>query len=197
MIATATANRIQLRKGRRGISIVSSASRLLFALLLSSAPAFPFLLIGFAGLGYGTGLTDTAWNSWASSSSQPNVMQGILHGSFSVGCVAGPALATVVLRKSAWPLLYGLLVNLCYAPHLLKHITDYLHWHVHCSWSSWCRLGLSAAILEQLRAPRLPAVATQRLKVYSETTACGFVAHTTLSIKALKVSRSTACTDIC
>jgi MFS family permease len=91
---------------------VSSASRVLFALILSSAPAFPLLLVSFAGLGYGTGLTDTAWNSWASSTSKPNVIQGILHGSFSVGCVAGPALATIVLRKSAWPLLYGLLVSL-------------------------------------------------------------------------------------
>lgn len=112
LIATATTNRIQSRKGRRGISVTSSAFRLLFALLLSSAPAFPCFLISFAGLGYGTGLTDTAWNTWASSTSQPNVIQGILHGSFSVGCVAGPALATIVLRKSAWPLLYGLLVGL-------------------------------------------------------------------------------------
>lgn len=112
LIATATTNRIQSRKGRRGISITSSAFRLLFALLLSSFPAFPFFLISFAGLGYGTGLTDTAWNAWASSTSQPNVIQGVLHGSFSVGCVAGPALATIVLRKSAWPLLYGLLVGL-------------------------------------------------------------------------------------
>jgi fucose permease len=112
LIATATTERIQSRKGRRGIAVVSSASRVLFALLLSSAPTFPLFLFGFVGFGYGTGLTDTAWNSWASSTSQPNVIQGILHGSFSVGCVAGPALATIVLRKSAWPMLYGVLVSL-------------------------------------------------------------------------------------
>jgi fucose permease len=112
LIATATTERIQSRKGRRGIAVVSSASRVLFALLLSSAPTFPLFLFGFVGFGYGTRLTDTAWNSWASSTSQPNVIQGILHGSFSVGCVAGPALATIVLRKSAWPMLYGVLVSL-------------------------------------------------------------------------------------
>jgi MFS family permease len=112
LIATATTERIQSRKGRRGIAVVSSASRVLFALLLSSAPTFPLFLFGFVGFGYGTGLTDTAWNSWASSTSHPNVIQGILHGSFSVGCVAGPALATIVLRKSAWPMLYGVLVSL-------------------------------------------------------------------------------------
>jgi hypothetical protein len=61
--------------------------------------------------GYGTGLTDTAWNAWASGMSRPNVVQGILHGSFSVGCVIGPVLASLILRGSAWPLLYGVLVR--------------------------------------------------------------------------------------
>ena len=131
LIATATTNRIQLRNGRRGTSIVSSASRVLFAIILSSAPAFPFFLISFAGFGYGTGLTDTAWNTWASSTSQPNVIQGILHGSFSVGCVAGPALATVVLRKSAWPLFYRILVSDRYAPYFPECTTDYLERHAH------------------------------------------------------------------
>jgi predicted MFS family arabinose efflux permease len=126
LFATATTYRIQLSQGRRGISVVSSASRVLFALILSGAPAFPLILVSFAGLGYGTGLTDTAWNSWASSTSQPNVIQGILHGSFSVGCVAGPALATIVLRKSAWPLLYGLLVGLVHVSYILRNLTDRL-----------------------------------------------------------------------
>jgi MFS family permease len=130
LIATATTNRIQSSKGRRGIAIVSSASRLLFAFTLSRAPAFPLLLVSFAGFGYGTGLTDTAWNAWASSTSQPNVIQGILHGSFSVGCVAGPALATIVLRKSAWPVLYGLLVSRRHAHFVLDWTTDHESRHV-------------------------------------------------------------------
>jgi MFS family permease len=133
LMATATTVRIQLSKGRRGIAVVSSASRLLFALLLSTAPAYPLFLIGFVGFGYGTGLTDTAWNSWASSTSQPNVNQGILHGSFSVGCVVGPALATVILQKSAWPLLYGVLVSPVILSHFLEHTAEYLQRHAHCS----------------------------------------------------------------
>jgi MFS family permease len=131
LIATATTNRIQSRKGRRGVAVVSPASRFLFALLLSRAPAFPLFLVSFAGFGYGTGLTDTAWNTWASSTSQPNVIQGVLHGSFSVGCVAGPALATIVLRKSAWPFLYGLLVGLFDVSYFRKHTTDYFQSHTH------------------------------------------------------------------
>jgi fucose permease len=111
LVATASTNYIQLRKGRRGIALVSSTSRFIFALLLSTAPAFPFFLAGFVAFGYGTGLTDTAWNAWASGMSRPNVVQGILHGSFSVGCVIGPVLASLILRRSAWPLLYGVLVR--------------------------------------------------------------------------------------
>lgn len=97
--------------GRRGIAAISSASRLLACLVLSSCPPFPVFLAGFVGFGYGTGLTDTAWNAWASGMRRPNVVQGVLHGSFSAGCVAGPAIVTLVLRKSAWPLLYGILVS--------------------------------------------------------------------------------------
>ena len=131
LVATATTDRIHSTKGRRGISIVSSSFRLLFALILASAPAFPFFLLSFAGFGYGMGLTDIAWNTWASSTSQPNVIQGILHGSFSVGSVTGPALAAVVLRKSAWPMLYGLLVSQSYLPDIPKLTVDVRHRYAH------------------------------------------------------------------
>jgi fucose permease len=126
LVATASTHRIQSRKGRHGIAITSSASRLLFTLLLSSAPAFPVFLASFAGLGFGTGLTDTAWNAWASSMPQPNVVLGILHGSFSVGCIVGPVLASVVVRRSAWPLLYGVLVGRSSTEYLAKLTLDNL-----------------------------------------------------------------------
>jgi predicted MFS family arabinose efflux permease len=136
LIATATTDRIQSSKGRCGIAIVSSASRLFFAFVLSRTPAFPLLLISFAGFGYGTGLTDTAWNTWASSTSRPNVIQGVLHGSFSIGCVAGPALATIVLRRSAWQMLYSLLVSSCYLCCVFNWTADHFFRHARCSRSS-------------------------------------------------------------
>lgn len=126
LLATSTAHRIQLRTGRRGIAAVSSASRLLFSVVLSRHPAFPFFLASFVGFGYGTGLTDTAWNSWAAGMSRPNVIQGILHGSFSAGCVAGPAIVTIVLRTSSWPLLYAMLVSINELPRDIEYSAEKL-----------------------------------------------------------------------
>jgi fucose permease len=92
--------------------VISSAFRLLFAAILSSQPPFPVFLISFAGLGYGTGLTDTAWNAWASGTSRPNVVSGFLHGSFSLGCVVGPAIVTVALGTGGtWRTFYVVLVR--------------------------------------------------------------------------------------
>jgi fucose permease len=83
-----------------------------FAVILSSQPVFPVFLISFAGLGYGTGLTDTAWNAWASGTPRPNVVSGFLHGSFSLGCVVGPAIVTFALRTGGtWGTFYMVLVR--------------------------------------------------------------------------------------
>lgn len=190
LIATATTHRIQENRGRCGIALVSSAFRLIFALVLSSTPAFPVFLVSFAGLGYGTGLTDTAWNTWASSTSQPNVIQGILHGSFSVGCVMGPALATIVLRRSAWPLLYGLLVGYLHVCRISELVTDPFNSHLLYAWNSWYRPGLSATTKALQRAPKVPTVIGLRFGAYYITTACGFVAHTIWYIKASRVGCS-------
>lgn len=61
VLATFTTPLIQTRKGRRGIAVISSACRLLFTVILSSQPIFPVFLVSLTGLGYGTGLTGTAW----------------------------------------------------------------------------------------------------------------------------------------
>lgn len=112
VLATFTTPLIQTRKGRRGIAVISSACRLLFVVILSSQPIFPVFLVSLTGLGYGTGLTGTAWIAWASSSPRPNVAQGILNGSFALGCVVGPAIVTFALRAGgSWCPFYGIFVS--------------------------------------------------------------------------------------
>lgn len=112
VLATFTTPLIQTRKGRRGIAVISSACRLLFTVILSSQPIFPVFLISLTGLGYGTGLTGTAWSAWASSLPRPNVAQGILNGSFALGCVAGPAIVKFALwAGGSWCPFYGIFVS--------------------------------------------------------------------------------------
>ena len=137
ILATITTPLLQSRKGRRGIAAISSACRLLFAVILSSQPVFPVFLISLAGLGYGTGLTDTAWNAWASGTPRPNVVSGFLHGSFSLGCVAGPVIVTFALRTGdAWCTFYTILVRISGIETPSYIIPDHSTSLVYCAWSS-------------------------------------------------------------
>jgi fucose permease len=122
ILATLTTPLIQSHTGRRGIAMTSSVCRLLFAVILSSQPLFPVFLISFAGLGYGTGLTDTAWNAWASGTPRPNVVSGFLHGSLSLGCVTGPTIVIFALRRDGtWRTFYIVLVRNSGISHVRLH----------------------------------------------------------------------------
>lgn len=111
LIATTLVAPIRRRLGLRGIAIVSPLLRIFAALIIASGPAFAILLSVNALLGLGSGLTDMAWNNWASNMTRPNVAQGLLHGSFSVGCIAGPAVAVAVLSSHSWYILYMIIVS--------------------------------------------------------------------------------------
>ena len=111
LVATATVQPISSRLGLRGIAVLSPALRLVAALVLMIGPAFPIILVTSVFFGYGTGLTDISWNAWASRMAQPNIAQGLLHGSFSVGCVLGPIISVTVLREHMWYMLYSVIVS--------------------------------------------------------------------------------------
>lgn len=111
LCATASVEAICKRFGRRGIAILSPVLRILTGLVLATAPAYGVLLVTYVVWGYGTGLTDTAWNTWASGMQRSNVWQGLLHGSFSLGCVTGPLIATAVLRGHSWSSFYLVIVS--------------------------------------------------------------------------------------
>ena len=114
LLAAATVPGISVRFGLRTIAVLSPVLRIAAALVLTISPPFGILLLAYAFFGYGTGLTDTAWNAWASRMSRPNVAQGLLHGSFSVGCVLGPVIAVATLKNHAWNTVYSVIVSADY-----------------------------------------------------------------------------------
>jgi fucose permease len=66
-------------------------------------PPFPVILIAFAITGFGIGLVDSAWCAWASELPKANTVQGLLHGSFSMGATFGPLIATSMCIKAELP----------------------------------------------------------------------------------------------
>jgi MFS family permease len=102
---------IRSRLGRRGIAVIAPILRISAALVVATRPTFAILLAVNAVYGMGSGLTDISWNNWASCLSQPNLAQGLLHGSFSVGCILGPAIAVALLKIYPWNAFYLFLVS--------------------------------------------------------------------------------------
>lgn len=111
LAATALAQMIVLRMGLRGATLISPASRLLASVLLALRLPFPAVLLAYSLFGFGTGLTDTAFNAWAAGSNRPNIVQGFLHASFAVGCVLGPIGVAEMLKRYSWSHFYVAMVS--------------------------------------------------------------------------------------
>ena len=99
LCATALIQPIHLRFGRRGIALLSPLLRLVAASLLSTGAPFHLVLPVYSILGFGTALGDAGWCAWASGLPYANICQGMMHGSFSAGCIVGPMAVLAVLNK--------------------------------------------------------------------------------------------------
>lgn len=115
LLSTVTVQSITSHFGLRAIAVASPLLCLVSALVLTTGPAFAVLLIAYVFFGYGTGLTDVSWNAWASRMARPNVVQGLLHGSFSIGCILGPGIVVAILEKHRWNSFYLVIVSHIYA----------------------------------------------------------------------------------
>ena len=106
-----TIQTIHLRFGRRGIAFLGPILRITGVLVLLWGPPFPVALLGYFVFGLGTGLTDAGFCAWGSGVPYTNVTQGIMHGSWSTGCVLGPAVVVLLSQKGlAWFAFYRVLV---------------------------------------------------------------------------------------
>lgn len=97
---------IHRRFGQRGIAVIAPICQIIFTSLASGFhdPArggFEVFLVATVIGNLGSGLLDGSWCAWAGGLGQRrNTVQGLLHGSFSVGAGLGPFLAGTMF--SAW-----------------------------------------------------------------------------------------------
>lgn len=111
LIAVSAIQAIHVRFGRRAIALMGPMIRILGGFTLLFGPPFPVVLGGYCLYGIGTGLTDAGFCAWASSVPYTNVVQGIMHGSWSTGCVLGPQVVAIIQHKGVpWFSFYQLLV---------------------------------------------------------------------------------------
>ncbi|TKX25017.1 MFS transporter-like protein 38 [Elsinoe australis] len=108
LCATSILDRVVAR-GWRTLAMLSVFFAAIGATVLSTAPPFPLVLASYAVLMFGLGSGDSGFNVWASRAPHPHIVQGFIHSSFSVGCIAGPFVAAQLLSHG-WHLFYRLMI---------------------------------------------------------------------------------------
>lgn len=98
---------IHRRFGQRGICVVAPTCQIIFASLITSLHGsdiggFEAFLVAIVVGNLGSGMLDGSWCAWAGGlgGRRRNTVQGLLHGSFSVGAGLGPFLSGTMF--SVW-----------------------------------------------------------------------------------------------
>lgn len=96
--------------GQRGIALIAPICQVVFTGLVSAfhdpqRAGFPVFLVATVVGNVGSGLLDGSWCAWAGGlgGKRTNTVQGLLHGSFSVGAGLGPFLAGTMFSVWEWP----------------------------------------------------------------------------------------------
>lgn len=82
--------------------------------VLSLHPPWPVVVLFTVFAGFGAGLLDAAWSTWAGHMEAGNVLEGSLHAFYALGCTFSPLIATslVVSRGLDWYYFYYMLASL-------------------------------------------------------------------------------------
>lgn len=113
-------DRIHRLLGQRGIAVIAPVFQAIFAVLVGTVHnprqgGFAVFLVATAIGNIGNGLIDGSWCAWAGGlgGERTNTVQGLLHGSFSIGAGLGPFLAETMfsLGKTPWWMWYYVLLG--------------------------------------------------------------------------------------
>lgn len=102
---------IHRHMGRRGIAVIAPLCQIVFTVLVATfhdpqRAGFPIFLVATAVGNVGNGLVDGSWCAWAGGlgGQRTNTVQGLLHGSFSIGAGLGPLISGTMfsVAKAPW-----------------------------------------------------------------------------------------------
>lgn len=97
--------------GRWGVSSLGVGCQLLCYIIAASAPPFPLFVIAYCVSGFGNGLLEAAWNTWAGNLRNQNEIMGLLHGFYGLGGMICPTVATAMISHGyKWNQVYLFLI---------------------------------------------------------------------------------------
>ncbi|KEY66275.1 hypothetical protein S7711_02740 [Stachybotrys chartarum IBT 7711] len=103
VIAAQLNHLVHVNLGQRGIAIIGPIFELISAVITASHPSFVGLLLSFSINCFGIGLIDGSWCAWAGAMKNPNLISGLLHGSFSAGAGLGPIIVSQLVATGGKP----------------------------------------------------------------------------------------------
>ncbi|KAI0419262.1 major facilitator superfamily transporter [Xylaria grammica] len=115
IVAAPFVDAIRMRLGRaKTCSLASISMALGFIPLLAAAP-FPAIVVGYFFIGFGSALNQAIGNVFTANLKNGTVLLGSLHGSYGIGGIIGPLIATSIvstLGENAWNRFYTLVISM-------------------------------------------------------------------------------------
>ncbi|KKZ63973.1 hypothetical protein EMCG_01727 [[Emmonsia] crescens] len=95
-------NMLHMRFGQRGPALLGPATHVIAYVIVCFHPPYPVLVVAFIIAGFANGLADAAWNAWVGGMANANELLGLLHGSYGLGALLAPTIATSLITKAGW-----------------------------------------------------------------------------------------------
>lgn len=113
-IAAFTNSWFHHKYGQRGIAIVAPCCHIAAWAILSLHLPWPVVVLFTCLAGFGNGLVDAAWSSWAGHMVAGNVLEGCLHAFYALGCTFSPLIVTSLIVQNGlqWYYFYYILTAL-------------------------------------------------------------------------------------
>lgn len=92
--------------GQRGIAILAPTTHIITYLTLCLHPPWPVVVLFTCIGGFGNGLIDGAWSSYAGNMVAGNILAGSLHACYSLGATMSPLIITNLIVKHHLPWYY-------------------------------------------------------------------------------------------
>jgi len=124
VLAGSTAGALIERVGFRLALAAGAGGLVLAGLYLASRPPFAVFVAVQVVTGYATGLLESALNAYLAARPDPTTLLNRLHAFFGVGALIGPVLASWIVARAAWTVVW-LVVALAAIPLLVGFLVAY------------------------------------------------------------------------